>query len=114
MKTYTQQQIKQIMIDRPAVEFHMHPSIAGYHERYQFTESGTLFAYDKDGWLISTRGLPTGVTYTIPADNEKPVELPGSVRKTIESLNWGKDSEIERLVTALWADTVKLVEANKL
>ena len=113
MKTYTRDEIKRIMIDRPGVEF---KGINGIEVEYHFSETAVLYSRrSRDSKWGTAYCLTKNDTFTIPANNEKQVELPESVRNALESVGWGPVArEIETVVlTALWAETVKLMEARK-
>ena len=109
MKTYTRDEIKRIMIDRPGVEF---KGINGIEVEYHFSETAVLYSRrSRDSKWGTAYGLTKNDTFTIPADNEKQVELPESVRKELSRNNWEMFDTYA--FEALWAETVKLVEGRK-
>ena len=107
MKTYTRDEIKRIMIDRPGVVF----VLVGTTLEFYYSHSGVLHSRRKESKEWGFDFCLGGQTYTIPADNEKPAELPESVRAAVKGCHLGGTLEV--LVEALWAETVKLVEAGK-
>lgn len=111
MKTYTRDEIIKEASGRPETEFH---SVCEHAIIYKYDFKGRLsFRVDRDSsktWSLSLEGLSNQI-FTIPADNEKPAELPESVKTTLKQQGWGPGAFL--IFTALWAETVKLVEAGK-
>ena len=109
MKTYTKDEIIKEASGRPEVVF---TSDDGFLQKYD--KQGRLLLGEIDGgWTLDETGLSEKTTYTIPADNEKPVEPPKSVRDQIRKHLGGGRCWVDDLIEALWAETVKLVEAGK-
>ena len=115
MKTYTRDEIKQIMIDRPGVEVR-HPT---HGFLYRLDDQFVLRFHNPEiphqRWIMAESGLCVEDGYTIPADNETPAKLPESVTKAIDTsgVSFIERYDLRLIVTLLWAETVKLVEASK-
>ncbi len=107
MKTYTGNEIIREASGRPETVF---VSSSGYRQKYD--NRGRLLLWERDGgWTLDEGGLVEDTTYTIPADNEKPVELPESVRSAAYAQNWSEPTV--KILEKLWVETVKLWEASK-
>lgn len=110
MKTYTRDEIKRIMIDRPELVFKIGSiELKCTHTGMLLSRVSGAVKWTTDYCLSWFDG------YTIPADNEKPAELPESVKREVRNLVDRSSSGdcVEAIAKALWAETVKLVEASK-
>lgn len=114
MKTYTRDEIKRIMIDRPGEVF---IEAEDHYCEWKYDEFGKLLFRNGGGFTIATSGLLDYMTfYIIKSEREaeekaKKYELPKSVKAAIEECGW--DKSIGKLFTAYHTEVVKLLEERK-